>query len=94
MRKMLTSIIFICIIACVASHLLSVSSFKNLKKKTSPETGKSFFDYLTNVFNKVMQSLKNPIGPNVNPRNICVWKICSKPLKNRQTSRKFGIDFP
>jgi len=31
--------------------------------------------------NAVIESLKNANGPSVNPRNRCIWKICSKPLR-------------
>jgi len=35
-------------------------------------------DFLKNLINK----MKSP--PGLNKYNACVWKICSKPLKNRQ----------
>ena len=35
--------------------------------------------WLSEVFNK----LKTPEGVNYNPYNACIWKICSRPLRNR-----------
>ncbi len=38
--------------------------------------------YLQNIFNKMKSS------PGVYNNNACVWKICSKPLKNRNKTKQ------
>ncbi len=41
--------------------------------------------------NTVIESLKNPSGPSVNPRNRCIWKICSKPLRSLRTNEIISL---
>ncbi len=46
-------------------------------------------NFFEKTWNSLIESLKNPIGPNVNPNNRCVWKICSKPLKGRYRTESY-----
>ena len=80
MYKILRTIIFMCLIACVCSRLVSKTLPENLPER-GPDMKTEFFGWIKDTFHRVIESLKNPSGPNVNPNNICVWKICSKPLR-------------
>ncbi len=64
-----------------ATHILEVQS------ETAPEAEdlkNGAFYWLKHKVITLANSLKNPPGPDVNPHNRCIWKICSKPLKARQ----------
>ncbi len=41
--------------------------------------------------NAVIESLKNANGPSVNPRNRCIWKICSKPLRSLRINETISL---
>ncbi len=41
--------------------------------------------------NAIIESLKNPSGPSVNPRNRCMWKICSKPLRSLRINETISL---
>jgi len=53
----------------------------DLQENSKMDKSWSFIGLLQDSFESFIDSLKNPSGPDVNPYNRCVWKICSKPLK-------------
>ncbi len=83
-------IIFICLIACVASHLHSVSSFEYSKSKTSTDKIKEFngkfYDRLKNSIDSLFQNLKNVFQLKQNSRNFS--KLHNRPPKTRYMDRK------
>jgi hypothetical protein len=50
----------------------------SLPKSTSDQ---SAFKLFRSEIEQLTQFLKNEPGPNVNPYNVCIWKICSRPLR-------------
>jgi len=68
-----------CLVANVCSHLFLRTTLEDIPE---PSTKARLFEMkIKDIIYRVIESLKNPSGPNVNPHNRCVWKICSKPLK-------------
>ncbi len=85
MAKFFRSLVLICLIACAASQLFMFP--KTYSSENQPEKiGEVNIDdqilFMRGILKAFISSLKNPSGPNVNPHNRCVWKICSKPLRN------------
>jgi hypothetical protein len=85
MAKIFRSLVLICLIACAASQLFMFP--KTYSSENQPEKiGKVNIDdlnlFMRDVFKAFINSLKNPTGPTLNPYNRCIWRICSKPLRN------------
>jgi len=71
--------VFYCLI-----YLCLITIAVSIQPKIPRETNMDFeMNYFEKTLNSFIESLKNPIGPNVNSNNRCVWKICSKPLKGK-----------
>jgi len=61
--------------------IATTTSSLDLQENSKMDKSWSFTGLLQDIFKSFIDSLKNPSGPNVNPYNRCVWKICSKPMK-------------
>ncbi len=81
MKKIFKFIIVVCLITCAYSNFVSSTMSKDLPVN-KPVIKKNLFDWLKVAIKRIIESLKNASGLNINPHNRCVWKICSKPLKN------------
>ena len=95
MARILTSIIFICILSSVTAQLFMFpktsdsTAPKDIKRETLDLKARTSSGWVVDVKNWIwlksgaaMEGLKNPSEPNVNLRNRCIWKICSKPLRS------------
>ena len=87
MAKIFQCFIFICLIACVVSQMFM---FPKVNYDSPRETLIDIdFGFKVKSFNSFIETLKNPVGPHVNPNNQCVWKICSKPLEGRDKTPSY-----
>jgi len=82
MAKLLNILILVCLTALIVCD-------DPLKQQSNAEATFWPKDFISGLFNSLTESLKNPIGPNVNPNNRCVWKICSKPLKGHKRTESY-----
>jgi len=81
MQKFLEIIIFIC--------LIQHAALTTTKKLASASTTKAVRSLETTVLvDKLVESLNTQQVAPVKNTNICVWKICSKPLKGDAKTKR------
>jgi len=94
MRTLFSSLITAMILGFIVANGLENSKQKDLMLITKPRMHsvmmsqsmvKSWFELKYDI-HKVYQELTAPIIKN--RKDICVWKICSRPLKLSETERK------
>ncbi len=95
MRLLTTIGLLICVTGIFCSDLTSKALVDQLyDKETKDDIIKSslrekLFEIFSSIRERFYKSLKSPEG--YKAPNICVWKICSKPLKKKSSGKNDSI---